>query len=606
MKYYTVPLMALVFVLLLQQCNSEVQQQSEVSYVGIDRCAPCHQEIYKTFVVTGMGKSLREAKLEYSNANFQNAYFKLANQLQYAVMASDAGLFFSEFLLNEKGDTQHLRLQKADYIVGSGHHTHSHLYQQGSYIYQLPMTWYAQKKLWDLPPGFEQNHSHFNRMIDLECMSCHNAMPVMAQGSDRQFVSIGNGIDCERCHGPGSAHIDAVKNGSKDLKIVQPSKLSYERQTDICQRCHLQGNNVLKPGKSFADFQPGMKLSDVFEIYLPLYEGGDQPFDMANHSARLQSSKCFQVSKGKLTCITCHNPHVSVKVTGNEVFNKSCMKCHQPENCTETKANRQKLQDNCVQCHMPAQGTEDIPHVSVHDHKIAIPAGTSMAKGKLMGLYAVNNKNPSDIMWARAYLSYFEKFESDPLYHQKALDYVQKVNDPELWIHFYYQEQDYTAIIKASLRLKENAEAMTKYRVGKAYERSSKLEYAALWYRKALETNADRPEFYAALIAVLIQVKELEEAEKWTLMALKSFPTNPDLLNARGYIELSRGAFANAKKYLNLALRENPEQIAILENLALLYMQTGDKAKAIQYLQKILSIDPKREKVIRTLKELKS
>ena len=62
-----------------------------------------------------------------------------------------------------------------------------------------------------------------------------------------------SGIDCERCHGPGSIHVKQRQNGSKvdtskyiDYSIVNPAKLSIDEQFDVCQRCHLQGNAILK------------------------------------------------------------------------------------------------------------------------------------------------------------------------------------------------------------------------------------------------------------------------------------------------------------------------------------------------------------------------
>ena len=74
----------------------------------------------------------------------------------------------------------------------------------------------------------------------------------MMPGSKKAFSYVPNGIDCERCHGPGSLHVSnrltgVEPEGENDFAIVNPSKLDWERQIDVCQRCHLQGNNVLKP-----------------------------------------------------------------------------------------------------------------------------------------------------------------------------------------------------------------------------------------------------------------------------------------------------------------------------------------------------------------------
>ncbi len=272
-------------------------------------------------------------------------------------------------------------------------------------------------------------------------------MPTPKKEARNLFSKIPLGIDCERCHGPGELHVAQKKKGiiidtSKfaDRSIVNPKRLPYSLQVDICQRCHLQGNNVLKDGKSFADFRPGMALKDVFEVYMPKYENKDY-FVMAGHSDRFQQSECFiQSNKGKntesynaqinFTCINCHNPHISVRKTQTDQFNNSCKSCHYENSmrsslfsCSQSHTEKA----NCVSCHMPPSSAEDIPHVMVHDHKIQRPQKNKMfpEKGKLLGLYSVNNKNPDNRTKIKAYLSYFEKFDPNELYLKKALNYLQ-------------------------------------------------------------------------------------------------------------------------------------------------------------------------------------
>ena len=90
-----------------------------------------------------------------------------------------------------------------------------------------------------------------------------------------------------------------------------------ERQFDICQRCHLQGNMVLAEGASYYDFKPGMTLSNYITVFLPRYSNADQSFIMASHADRLKQSPCFIQSlrnadpnalkpyKNALTCVSC-------------------------------------------------------------------------------------------------------------------------------------------------------------------------------------------------------------------------------------------------------------------------------------------------------------
>ncbi|MBK7964483.1 MAG: hypothetical protein IPK10_03695 [Bacteroidetes bacterium] len=78
-----------------------------------------------------------------------------------------------------------------------------------------------------------------------------------------------------------------------DYSIVNPSKLPIDLQFDLCQRCHIQGNVVLNEGKSFFDFKPGMKLSEVMNVFMPVYKDNEEQHIMASHAERLKLSKCF-------------------------------------------------------------------------------------------------------------------------------------------------------------------------------------------------------------------------------------------------------------------------------------------------------------------------
>jgi len=239
-----------------------------------------------------MGLSFDTAHRDKSSAKFgiEHQVYDSTLDLHYFPFWKGDKLFIKEYRLIG-GDTTHILVMPIDYIVGSGQHTNSHLYSKEGYIYQAPITFYVQDGKWDLAPGFENgNNSRFSRVLNAECISCHNAMPKLEQGSDFKFTEIGQGIDCERCHGPGELHVNERLAGKGvdtkkeiDPTIVNPRKLSWERQIDLCPRCHLQGLNLLKDGKQFTDYMPAMVLSDIFVIYLPQLAGDMSDFDMANY-----------------------------------------------------------------------------------------------------------------------------------------------------------------------------------------------------------------------------------------------------------------------------------------------------------------------------------
>lgn len=603
---------------LLHACFNEPRSTSEsaylnhhdtVRYVGMSTCAACHQDKAATFIHTGMGSSFSKAEPNKSTADFtrNHVVFDTANQLYYAPFWSNGRLFVREYRLDGR-DTVHQRVEQIDYIIGSGQHTHSHLMNRNGFVYQVPLTWYAQEKHWGLPPGFEGGkNSRFSRIINDECMSCHNAMPVMKNGSEFLFDRIGNGIDCERCHGPGSLHVQTRsasrpildKNGT-DRTIVNPRKLSWERQVDVCQRCHLQGNAVLGKGKKFTDFRPGMKLSDYFEVYMPEYEQKDAGMIMASHAQRLQLSKCFtgsgrQNQGGKLTCISCHNPHVSVKVTGSAQYNGTCVGCHAgPDDCGEKKAKRDAEQKGCVGCHMKSSGTSDIPHVTVHDHYIRKPANNPVKKnGRIKGLYCVNNDNPTEESRIRAYLSYYEKFEPDPLFLLKADQLLRNHNYPELQLYYHYLKGESKKVIDYAASAEDGSnDAWLHYRIGQSFLNLKQYEQAEQYLREACRLLPYQFEFvFKRSIACHALGKQLEE-ETLLQEVLRLNPNHLEALNNLGYLYFRTGQAAKAFSFYRKAMKVNPDYLPLQKNLFDYYIHADNRIMARKTALAILRKEP--------------
>lgn len=638
-----------------------LNHSDSAKYVGMNTCKLCHQSIYTTFIKTGMGKSLDIATHQKSSADFKNAtiYDKLSDFNYHAFWQKDS-LFFNEFRL-EKKDTTHSRIEQVNYIIGSGQHTNSHLQSKNGYINQMPMTYYTQKKYWDLPPGFEGGfNTRFSRKIGLECMSCHNGYPNFVLGSENKYTSIPTGIDCERCHGPGSIHVAQRQDGSKvdtskyiDFSIVNPAKLSIDLQFDLCQRCHLQGNAVLKEGKSFYDFKPGQKLSDFISVFLPKYKNADEEFIMASHADRLKQSACFIKSyeqvknkntlkpyKEAMTCITCHNPHVSVKETNKNVFNDACVNCHNQNGksqltCTEKKVVKKIKQTsdihfqkniNCVNCHMPLSGSIDIPHVSVHDHYIRKPISLK-EKNKIktfVGLFSINEKKPNNLTKARAYINQYEKFNQDKSYLDSAKFYLKDKTKQDVDINIYalvqlnFISQNFNQMItyvnflgenyllqnKFVHKTYDNMDAWTCYRIGDAFYYTTNIKKAILWHKQAVTLAPYNLEFRNKYASALAANNQLNEAETEFKFVLTEHPKNISAYTNLGYIQLVKGFPAEAIRLFNLALKLDPDYEPLLLNLAGYFAYIKNNKQAIYYLQKILKKNPANVKAKQALQQL--
>lgn len=612
-----------VALITLWNCSSSESESSEtvaehspwlnvydsVGYVGMSTCAQCHDTIQHTFIHTGMGSSFDSATYSKTAADFTKhpVLYDKFNDFYYQAFKSNGHIYIREFRLEGK-DTIHNRVEQADYIVGSGHHTNSHLYAENGYLFQMPMTFYTQQKRWDLPPGFENgNNNRFTRALGAECLTCHNAYSGFDPQSENRYTFMPKGIDCERCHGPGALHVAEKKSGKwldtkrdTDFTIVNPRKLPFDRQVSLCQRCHLQGNTVLKPGKSFFDFKPGMKLSDVMTVFLPRYEGDNQSFIMASHADRMTQSKCFKVS-GKLNCISCHNPHVSVRNTDGSQFNNACKSCHSSKNdCKLPVAKRPG--NNCVNCHMPKSGTIDIPHVTVHDHYIRKPEKPKPATSqkRFVGIAAVNDPNPSNITLARAYTQYWERFaRTEPVHLDSALYYLNKVKkqDNEFLmakVHLMFLRNDYKEVIKCAPAVKSSGitDAWTLYRIGEAYHMNDDLNSALEFLKKAVMYAKFNLEFQNKLAAYKLEAGDQNGAKSIYEFILKQNPKYVPALSNLGFIYLSEGNPDAAEILYKKGLALDPDYEQLMLNWAGLQAVLGNKAEAIKQLKKVLKKYP--------------
>ncbi len=615
--------------------NSLYKNHAEgVQYVGMQTCKTCHQNIYESFIKTGMGKSFGAATKEKSAAHFsdhEKIYDPYLDFYYHPYFKGDS-LYILEYRITN-GDTVHKRIEKVEYIVGSGQHTNSHMYQTNGYFYQMPMTFYTQVGKWDFPPGFEKGHnSRFSRTIELECMSCHNAYPNFVVGSKNKYASVLQGIDCERCHGPGEIHVKEKSSGilvdtakEIDYSIVNPGKLPYELQVDVCQRCHLQGNAVLKEGKSFFDFKPGQKLSDFMNVFLPRYEG-DHSFIMASHADRLKQSKCFiksneeKQSSLNLTCINCHNPHVSVKETKDLQFNNACKSCHTSKTLDECSLDLKKRistnENNCWKCHMPSTGTEDIPHVSIHDHKIQIPVKKREQESikKFVGLAAVNNKNVDPHTKGEAYLSYYEKFDNKPIYLDSAEHYLNmKGNYSDVHyfnnkIRLYYLKNDFRSVINTAQKqaVMYSKDAWTLYRIAESYYSLNDINNATNYAKASVERAPFNLEFRNKLAAYYLQSNRVNEAITEYQFILKENHKFVPALSNLGFLYMQNGKMLESYNLITKALSLDPDYEQALFNLAGWYMANNNVQETKKVLNRIIKINPKNTKAINALNSLKS
>ncbi|MEM9917904.1 MAG: tetratricopeptide repeat protein [Bacteroidota bacterium] len=612
---------------LLLYCNKNTQPlvdsgyrnlSDTVEYVGMNSCIGCHAHIHHSFTQTGMGLSFDKATQEKTSATFDKhalVYDAKSNFYYKPYFRSDT-LFIKEFRLDGK-DTIHQRTEAISYIVGSGQHTNSHIVDFNGYAYQAPITFYTQDKKWDMAPGFEYRNQRFSRLLTSECFTCHNHYPEPVEGSINKFARMPTGIECERCHGPGEIHLKEKTAGilvdtavAIDYSIVNPKDLPRDRQMDLCQRCHLQGVAVLEEGKSFYDFKPGMKLSNVLNVFLPRFSNTHEKFIMASQADRLQMSACYQSSE-KLSCLSCHNPHHSVSSTPKSKFNNTCISCHgdtQPVVCVEAASLHDKTAGDCVSCHMPSSGSIDIPHVHITDHYISrqtarraleIDTAKKAEVARFLGLQMMTKKNPKSLEMAKGYIATFDKYIESSILLDSAQYYLERSDQSDkAWfktkVHYHFARQEFEAIRqmatdKAAQTLED---AWTAYRIGEAFHKSGNFQQALPYLSKAVDGLPYHLDFQEKLGNAYVGLKRFEEAEKVYRFVIGENDKRKVALCNLGFVLTLKRQFQDALQLYDRALALDPDYVQALLNKAALMQFLNRKSEANRLAARILKIQP--------------
>jgi Flp pilus assembly protein TadD len=608
--------------------------QPETAYVGMAKCQSCHAEIFDDYIQTGMGRSLYLPKASDTIEDFSpqsSVYDPMAN-LNYQAQWREGKLSILEYRLNGQ-DTIHQLRENVDYIIGSGNQTRSYLFTKNGYLYEAPITWYVAKRKWDLSPGYEGGkNSRFSRAIGLECLFCHNALIQPTPHTVNHYPhQLPLGIDCERCHGPGSEHVRKMEaddivdiEREIDYSIVNPAKLGLEAQFDVCQQCHLQGTNV---GHAIGHFRPGARLHDYFQVFLDKerqpkaaigqHMNADQAaFGIASQAERLQQSKCFLQSNRQLTCNNCHNPHKSVHRTNPAHFVQQCQKCHQQKPCTAPMATRKIESDNCVKCHMPKGGTSDIPHVSFTDHYIRIiqteqpktpneqkPDGTAIgeiakpatipAQRAFIELLCATSPKSTPDQLGRAYLRYYEQVSAQSAYLDSTLKYLADTSAYPLAKALYYlQKYTEAAQFAQQASAKQPNDPWVNFLVAEIKEAKGDYvtayqDFLSIYNAHPYLTEAANRGVNALLNAKAGKPDALIEAEKVLQRALKQKPFDCGLLTNMGFVCMNSQRYVAAKGFLKKALEYDPDYALALENMAYVLTLTRDHIDATKYLNRL-------------------
>ena len=577
----------------------------DVQYTGRESCQSCHQKIYDSYIETGMGRSFYRPVESEAIERFspEEVVYDAPSDYWYWPFWKGGELFMMEYRLapgleTQPRDTLHKRIEKIDYIVGSGHQTRSYILERGDFFYEAPITWYVSKQKWDLSPGYENGHnSRFDREIGEECMACHTGHIDFVEGTTNQFRSVSLGIDCEKCHGPGQLHIERMEkdlivdvgDGEIDYSIVNPKHLPDRERFQVCQQCHLQGINVLTGGKSVTEYRPGMHLPDIYQIFIPEQVGASEnAFGIASHADRMMASKCFIVSQN-MYCTTCHDPHKSIGVTDSMAYVNQCQSCHMEStdgsgealDCGAPDSLQMTMSGNCVTCHMPKGGTSDIPHVTFTDHKIRIVKDDTVDLAEIktyLDLICRTDSNPPRDIQGKAWLLHFEREEAKEEYLTKAGGLLGDNSHYEQASVLFYQTRYPEALNRIEQAIATSpSNTWFLYRKAEIIEALGRTEEAKVLYQKVWDLNPALVEAGLKVATLTISQATPQNREQALAEARVIYdrlkaekPFDERILTNLGFVEMNSGNFEGAEELFVKSLALNPDYELAKTNLEML------------------------------------
>ena len=330
------------------------RQSAEATYVGRDACRECHTENHtwhgehghhKTFATTDDPEIIRlfEGRSYDSGEPYGT----------FTYHADENGLFAR---IPEKFGDRPFRLQ---YALGSPEGAVTLLSllpdgEQNTFAIEHRVSWFHDGD--ELRPTPQEDDGNPKTAADFfglrhegrvmkKCVYCHTTRGTI---ENETIVDLISGVNCEKCHGPGSEHVRLARSSKTPPKYsVGRDDWDAESEIQLCGDCHR----------------------------LPVTVSRSQLREYPDELTRFQPvgllrSRCFVEAEGQLRCTTCHNPHQTIKSIPASEHIENCVRCHQETNPSHTLCPINTT-DGCIDCHMPAR---ELPGLSVsfHDHWIRV------------------------------------------------------------------------------------------------------------------------------------------------------------------------------------------------------------------------------------------
>lgn len=341
-----------------------------LEYVGSRECRDCHRSVYSDFRSTNHSLTLREIETEDDRS----------------AIVGDFSVGETARMVQFPGEAAPRPFTPDDvaYTLGAGRGLQAYLYARGPNDYVVfPAEWDVVNQQW-IELELAQTWPDAAYEFGPNCAGCHTV------GLDTQtYKWLESGVQCETCHGPGSAHVNAAdaagrRPSQEELEGIRRA-IASGIDPQSCGQCHnrgiapdgvhpypigyLPGMDLLDPGvfnlvsADDADHwwptgharQPNMQFNEWYASAHARALLSVQEADSADDSCLVCHSgdyiftakRIMQAEAGErrsappapvtlataqygLTCATCHNPHSEAGYDYNLVSDSYtlCSTCH--------------------------------------------------------------------------------------------------------------------------------------------------------------------------------------------------------------------------------------------------------------------------------------
>lgn len=325
----------------------------EPTYVGRDACRECHAENYQLHSSHGHKHSFATTDDPKIIELFDGKSFDAGEPFgTFTYHADDQGLYA---LLPKKFGDRPFRL---NYALGSPEIAVTLLSLvpdpvEGTVAIEHRASWYDRRgALGPTPldpiaprtPAEMFGLRHEGTVME-RCIYCHTTRATI---ENQQITDLIPNVNCEKCHGPASLHVEQARSMPNPPKFsVGKKDWDAESEIQLCGDCHRLPVTVSK--KKLRDYPDELTRF--------------QPVGMLR-------SACYVKSKGRMRCSTCHNPHQSVTEVSRKQHIQNCIACHREDNPEHVLCPKSTT-EGCIECHMPEK---DLPGLDItfHDHWIRV------------------------------------------------------------------------------------------------------------------------------------------------------------------------------------------------------------------------------------------